>query len=324
MNNDETFLDLLSSQRKLLAQIAQEGRHAASAAAQDAISFGRGYGGNNMMPAAANGFEHHAQRSFVAPNHSISHQRPTHHGRYTNKRLSLDLGNAMINVPPSFGCGMRADNHTKAGASLGFDAFGSFGCDALIAGDSSSYSYGGGDKKGNKEGFGFDDFSVAKKRRFSGAGLLFSDGLPAPQFQESGYQRRFSMTSVISDRFPEEDLDDVDGEDLLHTFDTTTPGPAHPQQFKISRQPLLSLPPPPLQRRPMQSTSPLLARSALVNLSDTMAKSQKSQQDIHDWDKKMGLKRSHSKTMRLSMRSRKKLRAMLKKKINAASKGTRK
>jgi hypothetical protein len=41
----------------------------------------------------------------------------------------------------------------------------------------------------------------------------------------------------------------------------------------------------------------------------SMERSQKSQQDIHDWDRKMGLKRSHSKTMRLTTRSRKKLRA---------------
>jgi hypothetical protein len=44
-----------------------------------------------------------------------------------------------------------------------------------------------------------------------------------------------------------------------------------------------------------------------------MDKSVESQQDIHAWDRKMGLKRSHSKTMRLSMRSRKKLKAILKK-----------
>jgi hypothetical protein len=46
-----------------------------------------------------------------------------------------------------------------------------------------------------------------------------------------------------------------------------------------------------------------------------MDSSAKSQQDIHDWDRKMGLKRSHSKTMRLSMRSRKKLRAVINKEI---------
>ena len=43
-----------------------------------------------------------------------------------------------------------------------------------------------------------------------------------------------------------------------------------------------------------------------------MEKSMKSQQDIHNWDRMMGLKRSHSKTMRLSMRSRNKLRKVIK------------
>lgn len=45
--------------------------------------------------------------------------------------------------------------------------------------------------------------------------------------------------------------------------------------------------------------------------------SAKSQQNIHAWDRKMGLKRSHSKTMRMTTRSRKKLRTLLKKDINA-------
>ena len=49
-----------------------------------------------------------------------------------------------------------------------------------------------------------------------------------------------------------------------------------------------------------------------------MAQSHKSQQAIHDWDKKMGLKRSHSKTMRQTMRSRKKLKSLLKKSKLAA------
>jgi hypothetical protein len=49
--------------------------------------------------------------------------------------------------------------------------------------------------------------------------------------------------------------------------------------------------------------------------SEAMTSSTKSQQDIHDWDRKMGLKRSHSKTMRMSMRSRKKLRAVMNKEM---------
>ena len=50
-----------------------------------------------------------------------------------------------------------------------------------------------------------------------------------------------------------------------------------------------------------------------------MERSQRSQQLIHDWDRKMGLKRSHSKTMRLTMRSRKKLLTTIKNDINEFS-----
>jgi hypothetical protein len=58
-------------------------------------------------------------------------------------------------------------------------------------------------------------------------------------------------------------------------------------------------------------------KEIMMAFTDAMVKSQKSQQAIHDWDRKMGLKRSHSKTMRLTMRSRKKLRMMLRKELHA-------
>merc|ERR1712154_257393 len=60
-------------------------------------------------------------------------------------------------------------------------------------------------------------------------------------------------------------------------------------------------------------------RKTMETFARSMAISQESQQSIHDWDKRMGLKRSHSKTMRLSSRSRKKLRSTMKKEINALS-----
>jgi len=44
------------------------------------------------------------------------------------------------------------------------------------------------------------------------------------------------------------------------------------------------------------------------NFALAMEKSAKSQQDIHKWDRMMGLKRSHSKTMRLSRKSRSELK----------------
>lgn len=61
------------------------------------------------------------------------------------------------------------------------------------------------------------------------------------------------------------------------------------------------------------------AKRLLVVFENAMGRSQDSQQQIHDWDKKMGLKRSHSKTMRLSSRSRKQLRQFTQKDIEHIS-----
>ena len=61
--------------------------------------------------------------------------------------------------------------------------------------------------------------------------------------------------------------------------------------------------------------APEEAKKHLVLFDGTMEQSQDSQQKIHDWDRKMGLKRSHSKTMRLSSRSRKQLRQFTQKDI---------
>jgi len=47
--------------------------------------------------------------------------------------------------------------------------------------------------------------------------------------------------------------------------------------------------------------------NTLISLCQAMKSSEESQTRIHLWDKKMGLRRSHSKTMRNSMRSREKL-----------------
>ena len=61
--------------------------------------------------------------------------------------------------------------------------------------------------------------------------------------------------------------------------------------------------------------APEEAKKHLVVFEGAMGRSQDSQQSIHDWDRKMGLKRSHSKTMRLSSRSRKELRQFTQKDI---------
>ena len=68
---------------------------------------------------------------------------------------------------------------------------------------------------------------------------------------------------------------------------------------------------------------PKALKTTMESFASAMAKSAKSQQDIHDWDKKMGLKRSHSKTMRMSMRSRKRLRLIMKRELSSSFASTR-
>lgn len=77
-------------------------------------------------------------------------------------------------------------------------------------------------------------------------------------------------------------------------------------------------PPPPPASVPFagELLPDLESKQVIEAFTVAMTQSHKSQQAIHAWDKKMGLKRSHSKTMRLSMRSRKKLKSMIKKGIH--------
>lgn len=51
---------------------------------------------------------------------------------------------------------------------------------------------------------------------------------------------------------------------------------------------------------------------SVPNFASVMEASQQSQQSIHDWDRRFGLRRAHSKTMRESCRSRKKVLEFLK------------
>lgn len=55
-----------------------------------------------------------------------------------------------------------------------------------------------------------------------------------------------------------------------------------------------------------------IATETTINFASAMETSQFSQQSIHDWDRKFGLRRAHSKTMRESARSRRKVLELLK------------
>ncbi|KAL7468251.1 hypothetical protein ACHAXS_008483 [Conticribra weissflogii] len=55
-----------------------------------------------------------------------------------------------------------------------------------------------------------------------------------------------------------------------------------------------------------------IATETTISFASAMETSQFSQQSIHDWDRKFGLRRAHSKTMRESARSRRKVLELLK------------
>lgn len=149
------------------------------------------------------------------------------------------------------------------------------------------------DMKQKDYGGGYEEAVIRKmKRRRSSLGLL-TDILNDDPHSKS---RRFSMLSTFSRAF---ENDDLYAQDLTQPIDISSEPPTHSICF-----PDVNLDP---------SIGPEQMRCNLEAFAAAMERSTKSQQDIHDWDRKMGLKRSHSKTMRLSMRSRKKLRSLMKK-----------
>jgi len=109
------------------------------------------------------------------------------------------------------------------------------------------------------------------------------------------------MTSLLLDD-PANTFEEDHGEGGEEAVDESKPEGFEERGPKIQLDPTLDL---------------TTLKHKIERFASAMDNSAKSQQDIHDWDRKMGLKRSHSKTMRLSMRSRKKLRAAMKRDINA-------
>lgn len=147
-----------------------------------------------------------------------------------------------------------------------------------------------------------------KKRRMSSLGFL------SPSFFEEHAKvkenRRGSIASVatanslasLSRPFEKEENDDCSDVSSIQSD-------VHDDIQYVQTAPVASFQSSGFERMKM--------KDLMLAFTEAMIRSQKSQQAIHDWDRKMGLKRSHSKTMRLTMRSRKKLRMMLRKDLHA-------
>ena len=152
--------------------------------------------------------------------------------------------------------------------------------------------------------------STMKRRRSSAAGFSF--------LSEDSFRSGLSDLSPLGDDDDSDERKVIDNSDIpviqfeeqkLPAKKTASSASSKKRQKKTANQP----------GRKSRPNNPRKAhlKKSLEELASAMEKSAKSQQDIHNWDKKMGLKKSHSKTMRLSTRSRKKLLSSCRREIKA-------
>jgi uncharacterized protein YigA (DUF484 family) len=280
MNNDEAFLNLLSSQRQLLNQLNMENalRREQQENAFHLATTKTILGGVDPMSLM--------NRPIIERRSSMDYLLATRSKR----------GSILGGVDP-----MSLMNRPIIERRSSMDY--------LLATRSLSMSMGGdpGGMFGSPHFFGeFEDTNpkaswdnashvaskVVMKRRRSSLGLsvVFDDQQPP--------SHRFSLLSNFS-----KSNNDIDEEDKLTGGDVFGFEKVEPPNKKIKLD--------------SSYVDPKETKMQMEAFTSAMEKSSKSQQDIHDWDKKMGLKRSHSKTMRMTMRSRKKLCNLMKKEINA-------
>lgn len=330
MTTDDAFMNLLSSQRELLSQLNCENN-------ADRRTTNNGYvaglGGAfhasiataTMPPSMVMGGHQRLQQftnhyPIVSPDRSI-------HNMYEpssvdgSRRVSLGLGNDVFGTPSAMG----GDDLLKASGfgpdPLGFDIMPHASFPAGTTPKST--------KERQKDDWGLDDIFLVKKRRMSNAGLicaLFSeDSQQQNQLQllENSIQayRRHSLSSLADglelSTFPESNVLEEQEDPMVEWQQDMMEPLARHSSRPHPHNPSPVVPKQQLPKAKIEPMGPNEARTVLMALHVAMEKSQKTQQDIHDWDRTMGLKRSHCKTMRLTTRSRKKLRQMLKKQINA-------
>jgi hypothetical protein len=281
MQHDEAFLSLLSSQRELLNQLNMGNmmRRAEQVPVEEQTRTEGGGGGSLLAP-----------ESRGLTNMSIVERRSSMDMLFTmSKRLSMGMGyDQSQGTYPSY----TGDLYYQGEAdSQNFD-------DRDVA--ATKY-------KMKEKGDAYQDESYAhkKKRRLSSLGFIsssfFEDHLKEARRNSTDFGSAPSVDDMPND--PQED-------DSVH-LENNEDDEEERDQDAVSLEPF--------GMTEHSKYSPAEVKTTMQGFASAMEVSQKSQQAIHDWDKKMGLKRSHSKTMRLSARSRKKLRASFKKEINALS-----
>ena len=289
MPKDEAFLSLLSSQRELLNQLNMEAnmRRNDPGGRTDLIGppIMTGYGADR-----GSYYSQQITGDFYLPQWNLVSNTPIV-GRpssdfIVSKRLSMGLGMGMeaYSLPSFQDTGLELSTHS------------------VDKKQSSS------NKKRDKATGDRESSMKRKKRRLSSLGflsssffddhlqpgrresltLIFGSKVEPPVIAEPEIEEEPEVVVVDGDA-DSDDEPDVTGSESESAFDSKDVDKPKIDPGKVKR--------------------------VMMAFNKAMEFSQKSQQSIHDWDRKMGLKRSHSKTMRLSARSRKKLRSILKKEI---------
>jgi len=242
---DEAFIDLLSSQRRLLSEI--------------------GSGAQSGAPAPSQRYSRSAYGTRLS-------------GELVHNRMNQPISNATSNEISYF----------KSSAT---------GSDRLVdAGSDPGFTFASFETKASELMVDSDTKIAAKRTPSLGLGhsLSFLDsdhsirGSLSPDRRDTPVEE---TTSIGKEKDCDCEEDEGEGDDLSSI---------EPLDYNYDLQPTLLI-------------------NELISLDQSMARTQQSQLAIHNWDKQMGLKRSHSKTMRLSSRSRKKIRAFLKREITSIS-----
>jgi hypothetical protein len=277
MQHDEAFLSLLSSQRELLNQLNMGNMMRRAEQAPDEDQSRTVGGGGGSLL---------APETRGLTNKSIAERRLSMDMLFTmSKRLSMGMGyDQSQGTFPSF----PGDPYHVEDDARNVDH----------PGRATSTKYKMREKVDAHQD---EPFTHKKKRRLSSLGFIsssfFEDHLKDSRRGSTDFLSQPSVADMPNDSHDvdsihlENDEDDDDEQDAVSL-----------EHFGMTQN---------------SKCSPDEVKTVMQGFASAMEISQKSQQDIHDWDKKMGLKRSHSKTMRLSARSRKKLRSTFKKEINA-------
>jgi hypothetical protein len=344
MHQDEAFLHLLSSQRELLSQLHMEQqqqqqqsmRGGGRGGGGTSSYYGGGRGGGNggggmhfhqhhpgmmMMNRAADSYLNRPPTG-IHSNHSIAGGGYYDGGRSNNadivlaKRLSIGFGADTFVLSTSFRGEDRADGAFGFGDEQGDG-------DLKLFKDAPSSTF-----KSKRAPEGMEEAQFYKKRRLSSIGFysssFFDDGLEQSRRGSMSFMSKLASITAVTSKEAQSSRDDDTASNLSENKrdeDETIGDHHNDNDDDDDDASIASVPVEPIELE-MADVNPAKFKTVCLAFTTSMEKSAKSQQDIHDWDRKMGLKRSHSKTMRQSSRSRKKLRAILKKEMMAMSKMT--